>query len=77
VTADGQQVLSASDDKTLKVWHLESELPVATFHCDVGVMCCAIARACMIIAGDGGGRAHFLALEERGGTETREVLHRC
>jgi WD40 repeat protein len=70
VTADGQRAVSASGDNTLKVWDLESGLPVASFHCDASVLCCAIARGRTIIAGDAGGRVHFLVLEERGGVES-------
>ena len=71
VTTDGQRAVSASGDKTLKVWDLESGLPVASFHCDTSVLCCAIARERTLIAGDGGGRVHFLVLEERRGGDTR------
>jgi WD40 repeat protein len=74
VTADGKRAVSASGDKTLKVWDLESGLPVASFHCDASVLCCAISRGRTIIAGDGGGRVHFLVLEERCGAETREPV---
>jgi hypothetical protein len=67
-------MVSASQDQTLKVWDLESGLPVTTFYCDAGVLRCAIARGRIIIAGDAGGCVHFLALEERGGPETREAV---
>jgi WD40 repeat protein len=74
VTTDGKRAVSASGDKTLKVWDLESGLPVASFHCDASVFCCAIAGGRTIIAADGGGRVHFLALEERRGAETSEPV---
>jgi hypothetical protein len=31
------------DDHTLKVWDLETGLPLAPFHCDAGARCCAFA----------------------------------
>jgi hypothetical protein len=34
VTADGKGTVSASGDGTLNVWDLDSDLPIATFHCD-------------------------------------------
>jgi hypothetical protein len=48
----------------------ELQLPVATsagltsFQCDSNAYCCAFAPANRIVVGDGGGRVHFLALEE-------------
>jgi WD40 repeat protein len=63
LTANGKRAASASIDKTLKVWDLESGGCIATFHADAGVFCCGfIGRT--IVAGDGGGRVHFLRLEE-------------
>jgi WD40 repeat protein len=64
VTADGERAVSASSDKTLKVWELEAGLPIATFHCDAPAYCCASADVRCIVAGDTGGRVYFLALEE-------------
>jgi len=34
VTPDGKRVISASADKTLKVWDLETGPYIATFHCE-------------------------------------------
>ena len=67
VTVDGKRAVSASEDKTLKVWDLETGLPLATFHCDASPWCCAFASGQTIVAGDAGGRLHFLRLEERTG----------
>jgi WD40 repeat protein len=67
VTADGKRVVSVSRDSTLKVWDLETGLPLATFHCDAIPRCCAFAGGQTIVAGDEGGRLHFLLLEERTG----------
>jgi WD40 repeat protein len=64
VTPDGKRVVSASWDNTLKVWDLNTGLLVATFYCDGSAHCCAFADAHRIVAGDGGGRVYFLALEE-------------
>jgi WD40 repeat protein len=59
-TPDGKRAVSASWDKTLKVWDLESGLPVARFRCDAAVRCCACAVAYRIVAGDERGRVHSL-----------------
>jgi WD40 repeat protein len=65
VTADGRRAVSASTDNTLKVWDLESGSPIATFHCDASLQCCAVAREREIIAGDASGQIHFLLLVEQ------------
>jgi WD40 repeat protein len=59
----GRRALSASLDKTLKVWDLETGALVATFTCDAAALCCAFAGARKIVAGDHAGRVHFLSLE--------------
>ena len=64
VTADGKRAISASEDKTLKVWDLAAGLPIVTFHCDAAVQCCVFADDLTIIAGDYDGNLHFLRLEE-------------
>ena len=65
VTADGKRVVSASWDKTLKVWDLESGEVLATFTCDSAALCCALSDARkLIVVGDVGGHVHFLQLEE-------------
>jgi len=64
VTADGKRAVSASYDKTLKVWDLESGLALATFTCDAALLCCTFANTHKILAGDAGGRLHFLLLDQ-------------
>ena len=64
VSPDGKRAASASYDKTLRVWDLETGLTLATFHCDARAMCCAFAGGQTIVGGDAGGRLHFLYLEE-------------
>jgi WD40 repeat protein len=64
LTADGRRAVSASFDNTLKVWDFETGLLIATFHCDGSARCCAFAGEQRIVAGDFGGRVHFLMLED-------------
>jgi WD40 repeat protein len=65
ITPDGKQAVSGSSDHTLKVWDLESGLSLATYTCDAAVRCCAFVGGRSIVAGDAGGRAHFLQFERR------------
>jgi WD40 repeat protein len=64
VTPDGKRAVSASGDRTLKVWDLATGLSLATFHCDANPLCCIFVGGQKIIAGDAGGRLHFLRIEE-------------
>jgi WD40 repeat protein len=65
VTPDRQRAVSASDDKTLRVWDLKTGEVLATFTCDGTVNCCAYSHVLMmIVGGDQGGHLHFLRLEE-------------
>ncbi|MEH1921859.1 hypothetical protein [Nostoc sp.] len=64
VTPNGQQVISASSDKTLKVWNLATGEVIATFTGEYPISCCAVAPDGMtIVAGDTSGRVHFLRLQ--------------
>ena len=63
MTLDGRRAVSASWDKTVKVWDLVTGALVATFTCDGAAYCCAFAGSRRIVAGDNGGRVHFLSLE--------------
>jgi len=66
ITADGRRVVSASYDKTLKVWDLETGALICTFNCDGRVDCAAVAPdGRTFVAGDAGGRVYFLRLENR------------
>jgi hypothetical protein len=62
VSPDGRAV-SASEDKTLKVWDLDTAEALATFTADAALLCCAFAGGQTILAGDRGGHVHFLKLE--------------
>ena len=63
VSRDGRLAVSASLDRTLKVWDLETGAVVVTFTCDAAAHCCALASNRRIVAGDRLGRVHFLSLE--------------
>jgi WD40 repeat protein len=64
LSEDGRRAVSASYDHTLKVWDLETGKAIATFTCDGAAYCCAFITDDRLIAGDAGGRVHFLRLEE-------------
>jgi WD40 repeat protein len=61
----GRRFASCSNDKTLKVWNLESPSAIATFTCDAAVHCCAFLNEHEIMAGDGLGHVHFLRVNDR------------
>ena len=64
MTPDGNRAVSASDDKTLKVWDLDSGAVVVIFAADGSVLTCTVAPdGVTIVAGDALGRVHFLRLE--------------
>jgi WD40 repeat protein len=69
VTPNGRLAVSASDDRTIDVWNLESGMEIATFNTDGAVNSCAIVPVCYdrdgltIVAGDDAGRVHILCLE--------------
>jgi len=67
LSTDGLRAVSASSDNTLKIWDLRTRRCVAAFTCDATVMCCAFAGR-TVVAGDAGGRVHFLLLELSEGT---------
>ena len=60
---DGDRVISASYDKTLKVWDMKTGQVIASFTGESGMLCCAVAPdGLTIAAGDKSGRVHFLRL---------------
>ncbi|MDT9326308.1 MAG: WD40 repeat domain-containing protein, partial [Limnospira sp. PMC 1286.21] len=64
IAPDGKRAVSASDDKTLKLWDLETGEVLATFTGEGAMESCAIAPdGVTVVAGDGSGRVYFLRLE--------------
>ena len=65
LSGDERLAVSASADKTLNVWDVESGVLLAAFTCDAAARCCAFSETLnLIVAGDDLGRVHFLRLEE-------------
>ncbi len=63
ITPDGRFAISASD-RTLKLWDLASATVVAAFAADYPIFCCSLSQdGSSIVAGDSGGRVHFLRWE--------------
>jgi WD40 repeat protein len=60
VRHDGRYAVSASSDSALKVWDLSSGRCLATFRCDGQAETCSFVADDVIVAGDQGGRLHFL-----------------
>ena len=64
LTADGRRAVSASDDRTLKVWDIESGKMIASFTGESYMLSCAFSPdGQTIVAGEASGRVHFLRLE--------------
>jgi len=65
VTADGRRAVSASDDRSLILWDLETIKPLATFTGDGALVPAAIASDGRgIVTGDEAGTVHMLQLEK-------------
>ncbi len=60
LTPDGRRAVSASEDRTLKLWDLETGQRVAEFHAEGGIRCLALrVEPLTIIAGDSLGYLHI------------------
>lgn len=71
VTPDGRRAASASDDRTLRLWDLESGKEIAAFTGESDMGCCAIASdGRTIIVGESLGRVHFVRLTEAAETNS-------
>jgi NB-ARC domain/TIR domain/WD domain, G-beta repeat len=65
VTPNGRTAVSASDDRTVRVWDLATGNTRVTFYADTAVTSCAVsADGRTFAAGDWSGQVHFLRLEE-------------
>ena len=65
ITADGQRLVSSSDDHTLKMWDLQTGSAIASFGGDGPLLSCSVAPdGLTILAGTDSGRLHFLSVEE-------------
>jgi WD40 repeat protein len=61
---DGRRALSASDDRPLRLWDLESGRTIASFYGDAAFRSCSVVPdARTVVAGDTLGRVHILRLE--------------
>jgi len=64
ITPDGQHLVSAASDHTLRVWNLFTAEEITRFTADTSLTCYTIApEGTTIIAGDQVGQLHFLRLE--------------
>jgi WD40 repeat protein len=59
----GQLAVSAYEDGTVRLWETATAAPLATFTCDGPARCCTFVDDERIVAGDDGGRVHFLHVE--------------
>ena len=64
VTNDGSRAISTSDDRTLKVWNLETGEVLGNFTGESALYTCVLSSdGQTIVAGEESGRVHFLRLE--------------
>jgi hypothetical protein len=67
VTPDGRRAISASEDRTLKVWDLSTGKELASIVLDGSLYCLAVATdGLTIVTGDGAGSVYCLRYEEPG-----------
>ena len=67
IAPNGKTAISASEDRTLKIWDLLSGKEVASFSGEDAFYGCAFAPdGVTVVAGDSSGRVHFLRLEGMG-----------
>ena len=59
---DGRRALSASADKTLKLWDIETGDPLAAFTANSDLFAAAVAANDRFVAGSHDGRPHILRL---------------
>ena len=57
---DGRRALSASADKTLKLWDLETGNPLAALTADSDLFAVAVTANDRLVAGSHDGRLHIL-----------------
>ncbi|MCG8358784.1 MAG: TIR domain-containing protein [Kiloniellales bacterium] len=63
ITADGKQALSASSDRSLRLWDLDSGAEIRRFSSDWSILCCdLISDPPRVVFGDTMGRIHLLEL---------------
>ncbi|MBF0456470.1 MAG: TIR domain-containing protein [Nitrospirae bacterium] len=58
---DGSRIVSASEDKTLKIWDANSGKEIAAYRCEDEASACAICGD-KIVCGDGSGNVYFLKM---------------
>ena len=68
ITPNGNKIVSASEDNTLKIWNLHTGKELCSFSGDSYFNCCAVSPDDInIFAGDNLGQVHFLRLEGKSG----------
>jgi WD40 repeat protein len=64
ITPDGRHAVSASRDKTLRVWDIQSGEELALLTADASATACAVSSGSRtIVAGDAAGNVHILRME--------------
>jgi WD40 repeat protein len=71
VTPDGRRAVSASGDRTLRLWDLESRTEIASFTGEDYMHSCAVTSDGRTVIGrDRSGRLHFLRIVEADETKS-------